>query len=585
MQIHLDALRDIYIMTSQRRNVFAPIHTLPHEILLKIFDHAGGRLDSWILGNGTDSWIRHTENAGWELPESHIAEIVKITHVCHFWRELALDSPHLWTSLTPAEERSTRAFQQIVKRAKSAPLSLVFREDRKNPTGKNQRKLDLTHALQKWGCMVQVRHLDIALLSEAQDSVRRLFKTSMPLLEVLRLHAYQGLIQLPAEDLDSFAPRLRRLSLSQCTIDLQTVAASVLSCLTHFCVAYIPSEWGNDDLFCVPSLTSEALSKTFTDMSNLEELALSAPPFMYPRHHRPRTVWSSSVLLPPNLKHLTILGTDTYAIDAVNLASRFLVPVHTHVDFDGHHLPLDSSLESLLEALGGGPRAARVLQISTNDFQTHMTVTGWLEEDDVTRGAGPFAPTTVPHSRFQLRGQRDRDYLVPLSNTFFTPGLVRLILKDGNIPKFRSGDIVSILEKARSTRVIEIGISAPSKNSRSLTTSHDLNAAPRRPKAAHAVLLLNLLTRSYESHPPETGVAPDHKMHFCPSLETLIVHFHGRKNCSPAYFEDVVLQLEQLLQVRIQSLCAIWSLRLPSVLEEYAEPLRPIVPDLEFFEC
>ncbi|KAL4252589.1 hypothetical protein ABKN59_004995 [Abortiporus biennis] len=77
------------------RNVSLMISQLPHEILSEIF----------------------------LLAISFIEDGIKFSHVCRHWREVALGTPRLWTSMTGS---SFRISQLFVSRSRSFPLNVYF---------------------------------------------------------------------------------------------------------------------------------------------------------------------------------------------------------------------------------------------------------------------------------------------------------------------------------------------------------------------------------------------------------------------------------------------------------------------------
>ncbi|KDR80740.1 hypothetical protein GALMADRAFT_135857 [Galerina marginata CBS 339.88] len=79
----------------KRRNTFVPISRLPPELLCKIFDFT-----TWNQTEGSLHWI-------------------KVTHVCHEWRSIALNSPSLWINL-PLQ--NARWSAEMLSRSKMASL-------------------------------------------------------------------------------------------------------------------------------------------------------------------------------------------------------------------------------------------------------------------------------------------------------------------------------------------------------------------------------------------------------------------------------------------------------------------------------
>ncbi|KIP05546.1 hypothetical protein PHLGIDRAFT_36379 [Phlebiopsis gigantea 11061_1 CR5-6] len=102
LQAEIDVHRQQIIRKMRRMNGLLTINCLPPELLAEIFR----------------VWIDATKN----LPYlSH--RWIKIAHVCHLWREVALSSPRLWSDLTIGTIDWTR---EMLARSKQAPLSILL---------------------------------------------------------------------------------------------------------------------------------------------------------------------------------------------------------------------------------------------------------------------------------------------------------------------------------------------------------------------------------------------------------------------------------------------------------------------------
>ncbi|KDR85147.1 hypothetical protein GALMADRAFT_260847 [Galerina marginata CBS 339.88] len=82
----------------KRRNTFAPVSRLPPEMLCRIFYFA-----SQDLERGPLHWI-------------------KVSHVCHEWRDVAVNSPSLWTNLPLSNARWT---EEMLSRSRMADLTVT----------------------------------------------------------------------------------------------------------------------------------------------------------------------------------------------------------------------------------------------------------------------------------------------------------------------------------------------------------------------------------------------------------------------------------------------------------------------------
>jgi hypothetical protein len=92
-----------------RRNALAPISSLPTEVFAAIF--------SFLRLPGTPALAGE--------PDSHLAWL-NVTHVCHRWREIALNDPLLWRHIDFTNTTLAGAAEMLT-RAKKAPLHLEAR--------------------------------------------------------------------------------------------------------------------------------------------------------------------------------------------------------------------------------------------------------------------------------------------------------------------------------------------------------------------------------------------------------------------------------------------------------------------------
>lgn len=93
-------------MKNRERNSSAPIMRIPPEILVKIFVHYQ---NTFFLHWNPEEWI-------------------KVTHVCHFFRQVALASPTLWSRIyfRSGDQTKTylRGLKEYLLRSKQAPLTV-----------------------------------------------------------------------------------------------------------------------------------------------------------------------------------------------------------------------------------------------------------------------------------------------------------------------------------------------------------------------------------------------------------------------------------------------------------------------------
>ncbi|KAH9070717.1 hypothetical protein EDB83DRAFT_359773 [Lactarius deliciosus] len=179
----------------RRRNALAPISSLPSEILATIFSFLRVPTSGASpLGRETDrylSWLR-------------------VTHVCHEWREVALNHPFFWshvdfTTLTPA------GATEILARTKSVPLYLeaYIANGTRVSTFKKELQVHVSH----------ICHLAIRAEPTRLQRVLKGLVSPAPTLEYLSLTGDKyGRVIVPVTLFDGSTPRLSRLELGYCDI-------------------------------------------------------------------------------------------------------------------------------------------------------------------------------------------------------------------------------------------------------------------------------------------------------------------------------------------------------------------------------
>ena len=92
-----------------RRNALVPISLLPPEILVRVF-HFLVLKEYPLSRKGGVGWIR-------------------VTHVCRYWRQVALDDSSLWAKIWgDPTNRNLKWISELLARAKNAPLDIEFND-------------------------------------------------------------------------------------------------------------------------------------------------------------------------------------------------------------------------------------------------------------------------------------------------------------------------------------------------------------------------------------------------------------------------------------------------------------------------
>ena len=182
---------------THRRNALAPISSLPTEVIAVVFAYlplpSTPPFTSLPTELTTDLFsslpLPGTPPLG-RRPDHHPADWLHAAHVCHRWREIALDDPVFWSHVDFTNLTSAGA-AEILARAKTKPLHLEARNDRRF-WGDDARRRAFEKVLQAH--VSNICHLSIT----AQPiNLRRTFgglTSPAPTLEYLSLsHAPPGL--------------------------------------------------------------------------------------------------------------------------------------------------------------------------------------------------------------------------------------------------------------------------------------------------------------------------------------------------------------------------------------------------------
>ncbi|KZW02786.1 hypothetical protein EXIGLDRAFT_828924 [Exidia glandulosa HHB12029] len=181
-----DTLHRIMLRMRRRVNLLAPVNRLPQEILCRLFS---------------------------EGPSNSSQQSVRISHVCSYWRELALDDPRLWTSITIINGRTLPALAVLLSRAKQQPVDLrLYLVDIKGK--EEQAGAALTCIVQH---MQHMGKLSIHFNADLRKSLfRKLCDVHAPVLTSLSLSCtvFSSRYPLPVNIFNGNAPKLTELELS-----------------------------------------------------------------------------------------------------------------------------------------------------------------------------------------------------------------------------------------------------------------------------------------------------------------------------------------------------------------------------------
>ncbi|TFK72272.1 hypothetical protein BDN72DRAFT_957435 [Pluteus cervinus] len=266
---------EIALPLLKRRNSLSPISRLSSDVLLYIFQYVQPQLREYGFAENRNSSSPFALHA---VPDQ-FQWVRATTHVCSQWRDLAINSPTLWTTITFPHPMWT---SEVLKRSRLVPLTIVFEPRPDSDTPRNvipSFKDTLQHQLPR------ARHLDITVPHKwFSDFVSPKLSLISNNLQVFICRAVAmsranggGLrnVRLPVTVLQNCATSLRYLALSSCTIPRQSPNTTIrLQNLSHVVLQNALSD-------CAESLNSISFPPTcqfsIDCMSRLDDFHLLEP--------------------------------------------------------------------------------------------------------------------------------------------------------------------------------------------------------------------------------------------------------------------------------------------------------------------
>jgi len=271
----IDTERQLIRSLLSRRNTLAPISALPPELLSRIFHFHAQDARPWYEG----------QPLGW----------IWVTHVCQYWRQVALNDSSLWATITGCLLR-VRWISEMLVRARKVPLVIdMFSPDSPEVLSKLPPHISRTRELR----------LDGLSMLHSQG-VREICALEAPTLEHFELgicelvnpvtfHEFAGTTLFKGQ-----APKLRTFSLAQVSIPWSLIPHGQLTQLeiTNYYYGGISNTDGsslNDlnqfiDLLidspdlevlvlkcCLPTMLSEASHGQPIHLPRLSRLSLGGP--------------------------------------------------------------------------------------------------------------------------------------------------------------------------------------------------------------------------------------------------------------------------------------------------------------------
>lgn len=194
----VDAMKHAISLMHSQLNSLAPVSFLPIEILAECFK---------ILADVHPPSGR--QDLGW----------IALTHVCHYWRDLALNMPSLWTA--PAFSLGSRWVSEMIIRSKDRPLTLMHSKLAYEGSALQSSRLaiagaeDVINILREHLYRVQHMELDRSFPSTSIVTVLSTLCRPAPLLRALKIYktGSERPISIPSNFLAGNAPLLCSLEL------------------------------------------------------------------------------------------------------------------------------------------------------------------------------------------------------------------------------------------------------------------------------------------------------------------------------------------------------------------------------------
>ncbi|TFK60744.1 hypothetical protein BDN72DRAFT_864116 [Pluteus cervinus] len=203
------------IALKRRRNYLSSISKIPSDVLRQIFKSVTG-YDGKVQLLGLDGRGVEKEN------RLEMAWIRTITHVCSAWRDLALDSPSLWTRIRINSRHEI--VLEMLERSRSLPLTISLMY-----LGGDLRTLE--SVLLEQSHIQRIKHLELGLAYHCYQWVLEKLDSSPPInLESCSLSTTAGgtgnifsSTMLPVRLLQYSSDTLCHLQVSRCTFDFRGV--------------------------------------------------------------------------------------------------------------------------------------------------------------------------------------------------------------------------------------------------------------------------------------------------------------------------------------------------------------------------
>lgn len=399
----------------------APINALPAEVLSLIFVN--------IVDSNDDSSSAYRlclEGNSKDLPSCVI-----LTHVCRYWREVALNISALWTNLNLLSLKCT---QEMLARSKEAPLKVfaVLEDYWHQPT---IRVKTIHAALQH---LSRIRELDLTHNGKDLHALVQTLSSPAPLLERMSLQSTtpgRTWEYLTESTFNGIAPRLRYVSLARCCLakwdltifqhlvdfELHNMSPSMRPDIAGYLGTY---SYSDSEIVISPTNNSSQLPAMLQNMPKLKSLLLDdtipSAPHAFVSGGSLTSLGARPVKQTVHISRLTIAALEPIENNVWAIAyflSHLSLPSlrHLHITCgasEGHLFELRLLLPMLAQLCHGSQDDAPIkslvivnlkwLSISDNNF---VGVGGWTEPQPSNR-KGALLPQLLNEPKSEMDSAR-----------------------------------------------------------------------------------------------------------------------------------------------------------------------------------
>ncbi|KAK7045580.1 hypothetical protein VNI00_007412 [Paramarasmius palmivorus] len=345
----------------------AAIDQLPVELLSKIFTYC-------ITPYAVRANFNGKRIEGW----------ISFTHVCQLWRNVALNTPSLWTK--PDFRRPTLA-SEMLSRSKQAPLTIKF-----FPYLSSRREWEALGRAFAHIAHISTLKLPHPIATEIPEDAVSHLTYPAPLLNKLSfccsvMHRGSGIISIPDQFLGRHYPKLTHLTFLSCHVPWNSQFLYTLDSLTCFKIL-----WGRTANYETP--TRRQLWAILERMPRLRKLKLldAVPSRVSEPPH------SDSIINLPNLR---FLGLSSIVADCADFLLRISAPHLMTVDFDSCEFGAQNR-EAMGEELHLLKLAIKSIPMPAENDDLYLDIEGIAYEGIAYEGRGltlqfgPLPSTSVP---------------------------------------------------------------------------------------------------------------------------------------------------------------------------------------------